>query len=68
MIEVGRARSVKTSWPTPLKFGHKAVVEIVGMIEELQAKCPREKVGDIKKPDAGFVDAIRARVTTRSAK
>jgi polyribonucleotide nucleotidyltransferase len=35
------------------------------MIEELQQKAGREKVGDLKQPDPGFVDAIRARVTDK---
>lgn len=45
-----------------IKLGHEAVIEIAGMIEELQAKAGKEKVGEIKQPDPGFVDAIKARV------
>jgi polyribonucleotide nucleotidyltransferase len=40
-------------------------VEIVGMIEELVQKCGKPKVGDVKLPEAGFVDSIRARVADK---
>src|SRR5438067_1091486 len=36
-----------------------------GLIEELQSKSPKEKAGDTKLPDPGFVDAIRARVADK---
>jgi polyribonucleotide nucleotidyltransferase len=45
-----------------IEFAHNAIIEVVGMIEELQAKVGKPKVGDIKQPDPGFVDAIKARV------
>lgn len=45
-----------------IEFAHNAIIEVVGMIEELQAKVGKQKVGDIKQPDPGFVDAIKARV------
>ena len=48
-----------------IEFGHKNVVEIVGMIEELVSRAGKEKVGGAKHPDPGFVDAIRARVTDK---
>src|SRR4029453_15870908 len=49
-----------------IEFGHKAIIEIVGMIEELQSKAPKkEKVFEAKNPEAGFVDAIRARVSDK---
>jgi polyribonucleotide nucleotidyltransferase len=65
MIEVGSRELAEDVVADAIEFGHRAVVEIVGMIEELMSKVPREKVGDIKKPDAAFVDAIRARVTDK---
>jgi polyribonucleotide nucleotidyltransferase len=65
MIEVGSREVKEDDVADAIKFGHDAVVEIVGAIEELQKKVPVEKVGDIKHPDAGFVDAIRARVTDK---
>src|SRR5688572_13203534 len=65
MIEVGAREIDEQAMGDAIEFGHKAVVEIVGMIEELQSKAPKEKVGDIKPPEPGFVDAIRARVTDR---
>lgn len=65
MIEVGAREVSEEDVAAAIEFGHKAVIEIVGMIEELQAKAGKEKVGDIFKPDPGFVDAIRARVADK---
>jgi polyribonucleotide nucleotidyltransferase len=65
MIEVGSREVKEDDMADAIEFGHKAVVEIVGMIEELQQKVGHAKVGDVKHPDAGFVDAIRARVTDK---
>ena len=65
MIELGGREVKEDDVADAIEFGHKAVVEIVGMIEELQSKAGKPKVGDIKHPDAGFVDAIRARVTDK---
>ena len=65
MIELGGREVKEDDVADAIEFGHKAVIEIVGMIEELQPKAGKPKVGDIKQPDAGFVDAIRARVTDK---
>src|SRR5438477_7247237 len=65
MIEVGAREVKEDDTADAIEFGHKAIVEIVGMIEELQSKAGRPKVGDVKLPDPGFVDAIRARVTDK---
>src|SRR6266496_2427489 len=65
MIELGGREVLEDEVADAIEFGHKAVVEIVGMIEELQSKSPKEKVGDTKLPDPGFVDAIRARVADK---
>ncbi len=65
MIELGGREVKEDVVADAIEFGHKAVVEIVGMIEELQSKAAKPKVGEIKHPDAGFVDAIRARVTDK---
>ncbi|HEY8666848.1 MAG TPA: polyribonucleotide nucleotidyltransferase [Tepidisphaeraceae bacterium] len=66
MIEVGARESNEDVIADAIEFGHKAIVEIVGMIEELQKKSPpREKIGNIKAPEPGFVDSIRARVTDK---
>jgi len=65
MIELGGREAKEDDVADAIEFGHKAVVEIVGMIEELVSKAGKPKVGEIKHPDAGFVDAIRARVTDK---
>src|SRR3982751_3898237 len=65
MIEVGARETSEDDTADAIEFGHKAIIEIVGAIEELQKKAAKPKVGDIKHPDPGFVDAIRARVTDK---
>ncbi|HEX8523975.1 MAG TPA: polyribonucleotide nucleotidyltransferase [Tepidisphaeraceae bacterium] len=65
MIEVGSREVGEDDTADAIEFGHKAIIEIVGMIEELQSKAAKPKVGDVKQPDPGFIDAIRARVTDK---
>src|SRR4051812_25723254 len=66
MIELGGREVDEDVVADAIEFGHKAIIEIVGMIEELQSKAPKkEKVGDLKAPEPGFVDAIRARVADK---
>jgi polyribonucleotide nucleotidyltransferase len=65
MIELGGREAKEDDVADAIEFGHKAVIEIVGMIEELVSKVGKPKVGEIHQPDAGFVDAIRARVTDK---
>jgi len=65
MIEVGAREVKEDEMADAIEFGHQSVIQIVEMIEELQSKAGREKAGDIKQPDPGFVDAIRARVTDK---
>ena len=65
MIEVGAREVKEDDVADAIEFAHKAIIEIVGAIEELQGKAGQPKVGDIKQPDPGFVDAIRARVTDK---
>jgi polyribonucleotide nucleotidyltransferase len=65
MIELGGREVKEDLVADAIEFGHRAVQEITGMIEELVSKAGKPKVGDIPQPDAGFVDAIRARVTDK---
>src|SRR4051812_35462070 len=65
MIELGGREILEDEVADAIEFGHKVIVEVVAMIEELQQKLPREKVGNMKLPDPGFVDSIRARVTDK---
>ena len=62
MIEVGAREVPEDVVADAIEFGHKAVVEIVGMIEELVSKAGRPKAGEPKLPDPGLLDAVRARV------
>jgi polyribonucleotide nucleotidyltransferase len=65
MIELGGNQVKEDEVADAIEAGHKIVIEICGMIEELQQKVGKPKVGDIKHPEPGFVDAIRARVTDK---
>src|SRR4029079_10217537 len=65
MIELGGREIAEDEVADAIEFGHKAVIEIVGMIEELQSKDAKPKVGDSKLAEPGFVDAIRARVADK---
>jgi len=62
MIEVGAYEVPEDDIADAIEFGHKAIVEICGMIEELAAKNPKQKIGDIKAPEQGLLDTVRARV------
>jgi polyribonucleotide nucleotidyltransferase len=65
MIELGGREVKEDAVADAIEYGHKNVVEICGMIEELQGKAGVPKTGDIKHPEPGFVDSIRARVTDK---
>src|SRR5213596_1451826 len=65
MIEVGAREVKEDDIADAIEFGHKAIVEIVGMIEELVKKAGKEKVGNIKAMDTGLLDAVRARVESK---
>lgn len=63
MIELGGREVGEDDVADAIELGHKAVIEIVGMIEELQQRAPKkEKVFEPHQPEPGFVDAVRARV------
>src|SRR5437588_4938946 len=66
MIEVGASEVAEDVVADAIEFGHKAVVEIVGMIEELVEKVGGvQKVGDVKQPDAELLETVRGKVTDR---
>src|SRR5215471_6741999 len=62
MIEVGAREVPEDVVADAIEFAHKAIIEIVSMIEELASKSNKPKTGDIKHPDPGLIDAVRARV------
>jgi polyribonucleotide nucleotidyltransferase len=62
MIEVGARETPEDVIADAIEFGHKVVIQIVEMIEELTSKAGKEKVGEVKAPDPGLIDAVRARV------
>src|SRR5437773_5269273 len=51
MIEVGAREVKEDEIADAIELGHKTIIEVVGMIEELQRKVGRPKVGDVKLPD-----------------
>ncbi len=65
MIELGGREVVEDDVADAIEFGHKAVVEIVGMIEELQRKVPKEKVGDVRGQEPALIEQVRAKVMDR---
>lgn len=65
MIEVGSREVREDDMADAIEFGHRAVVQIVGMIDDLMSRAGKEKVGDLHAPEPGFADAIRARVADR---
>jgi polyribonucleotide nucleotidyltransferase len=65
MIELGSSEVGEDAVADAIEFGHKHVIQIVEMIEELVTKAGKPKTGDIKPPDPGLIDAVRARVEDR---
>ena len=65
MIETGAREALEDDIADAIEFGHKVVIEITGMIEELQKKVGVEKVGTIKQPDAELVAAVKSRVSAK---
>ena len=65
MIETGAREAKEDDIADAIEFGHNVVVEITGMIEELQKKVGVEKVGNIKQPDAELVKAVKTRVSAK---
>ncbi|MFT3788388.1 MAG: polyribonucleotide nucleotidyltransferase [Tepidisphaeraceae bacterium] len=66
MIELQGMEIPEDEVADAIEFGHKAIIEIVGMIDELRTKVGApEKKGNITLPEPGFVDAVRARVADK---
>lgn len=65
MIEVGAREIPEDVVADAIEFGHKAVVEIVGMIEELVQKVGRPKVGTIVEHDPELLEQVRKLATAR---
>ncbi len=65
MIELGGREVPENIVGDAIEFGHKVVVEIVGMIEELVSKAGKPKVGEVKQPDASLVESVRSQVTDK---
>src|SRR5947209_275386 len=65
MTDTGAREAQEDDIADAIEFGHKVVVEVCGMIEELQKKVGVEKVGNIKQPDPELVTAVKSRVSDK---
>jgi polyribonucleotide nucleotidyltransferase len=65
MIEIGSHEVKEDDVADAIEFGHKAVIEIVGAIEELQSKINRPKVGEAKLADPALVEEIKSKITQK---
>jgi polyribonucleotide nucleotidyltransferase len=65
MIEVGAREVPEDVVADAIEFGHKVVVQIVAMIEELVQKVGKPKVGKTHEPDPVLVDEVRKLATDR---
>jgi polyribonucleotide nucleotidyltransferase len=65
MIEVGSREVPENEMADAIEFGHRAVIEIVDMIEELQQKAGREKIGEAHGQDPELVRQVRDKVFDR---
>src|SRR6185295_18510399 len=59
MIEVGSREVAEDVVADAIEFGHKAIVQIVGAIEELVSKCGQPKTGNVTAPDPALVAKVR---------
>jgi polyribonucleotide nucleotidyltransferase len=65
MIEVGAREVKEDAVADAIEFGHKAVIEIVSMIEELAAKVGKQKTAHVYAPDTELVNQVKAKATAR---
>jgi polyribonucleotide nucleotidyltransferase len=65
MIEIGSRETTEDDTADAIEFAHKAVVDIVGMIEELQAKAPKAKIGQARLPEASLAAEVKSKVTDK---
>jgi len=65
MIELGGREVAEDDVADAIDFAHKAIIEIVGMIEELQKKCGKEKVGKVRGQEPALIEQVRSLVTDK---
>ena len=59
MIEVGAREASEEVVAAGIEFGHKYVIQIVEMIEELIARAGRPKVGEFRQTDPALLEEVR---------
>ena len=65
MIEVGAREIPEEIIADAIEFGHKHIIQIVAMVEELASKAGKEKVGKIREHDAALIESVRTLASTR---
>ena len=65
MIELGARETPEDVVADAIEFGHGYIKQVVEMIEELQAKVGREKVGDYHLPPEELVAEIKKKATSK---
>jgi polyribonucleotide nucleotidyltransferase len=65
MIEIGSREVTEDDVADAIEFGHKAVIEIVGAIEELAGKVGVKKGGYTHAGDEAFVAEIKSKVSAK---
>ena len=64
MIEVGSNEILEDDCADAIEFGHKELINVVGLIEELAKKVGvKEKVGDLHLVDEALLNDVRSRVS-----
>ena len=59
MIEIGANETPEDEVADAIEFAHKAVVEIIGMIDELREKAGKPKVGEIDPAESDLKKQVR---------
>ena len=65
MIEIGSREVAEDEVADAIEFGHKAVVEITGLIAELVGKAGKPKTGYVGPHDVEFTEQVRSKVSAK---
>ena len=65
MIEIGSREVAEDDVADAIEFGHRAVVEITGAIDELMKQCGKPKRGDVGPHDVAFTEEVRSKVSAK---
>jgi polyribonucleotide nucleotidyltransferase len=65
MLELGGREAKEDEVADAIEFGHNVIKEVTSMIEELQSKNPKEKVGVIRGQEPELIEQVRNLVTDK---